>query len=1264
MATINNTGSTLTVPSNGLSGARDFTGTITGGTVIDAFPTLDFGGATLQNLLWQGTLAAYSGVLYDETVTVQGLDGSQGTILLGNATLAVEGDTLVDHVTLRVIGSTAALAIPNFNNDVTLGAAGTIAIFDPGATLDVSGYQFSNDGTINLAGTTDALVAQEYVVNNHGLIALSDGAVFAMLPSTSSGTSFVNAGSITVASGARLVIGPHVAQFTNTGTIVLPDSTSTLEIDDNLASSSLGTIDSAGGTLCIGGTLNNAGQTLTIGAPTGFGALTFDGLDTFGFGTIVGGTVVNTGTVGLGGAGVLNNVVWQGTLVVGNSAAFTTNITLDDPNDLQPSAGGGMRDVVIAGQGGNLYFGNSQVNENDVLSDYNIVDTAEGGISDNSTLTLDSTTTISVVGGTVSTGITLIGGGSLGQGFGLGANLLINNGLINDALSDNQNVYLDGGIFDNAGTILVSGAGNTGFVNAGSFVNTGSVLVSNSATLWLNANPGYVDSGPLANTGLIALDASSTLVMAGTYTSAMLTGIATSGGAVLLTGTLDNTGNTISLAPDSEFDDVTLGPPVGSPDPLAPGLLLSPLIITGGTIQQAGASFILQNLTLDAATWIDSTGPFSLTGTNDTLAFINSALLDSADRIDMSGTGNTLSFDSATFSTPSATIDVTGAGDDVGFTGSTLANTTLDLGGEGGTLTLDGAFNTETLAASATVNVTVSAGGVILATGINQTIVNQGLIDDQSGDLQIGYPPPTPVGDYTFGPLPPGIPQDAFLFDNQGTIIAAGGAGSTFTIGVQTSLTNEGLIQVNNNARLLIENAAYETDDLSYLASPYFSNTGTFAIGNGTIEFAGSVATTGTIAFTTNDTGILIFDTPGTATAGPLLNLGTGDRIEFGGGMTITGVSMIATSTVEVTLNDSTGLPSVDDLSGISFAGDATQFTYGVDATTGDAFIEAIPCFLPGTQIATPTGEVSVERLAVGDTVKTASGETKSLVWIGTGQAVVSRGRRTAATPVIVRKGALADNVPHRDLRITKGHSLYLDGVLIPVEYLINHRSVLWDDMAQVVTVYHLELQQHDLLLANGAPAESFRDDGNRWLFQNAFTNHDLSPKPPCAPVLTGGPVVDAVWRRLLDRAGPRPSVPLTHDPDLHLVVDGVRVEAVSQQDGIYVFALRTQPDDVRIVSRAAVPQELGVARDPRQLGVALRRMAVRQGTRFQTFRIDDPLLTHGFHALEPRTGLRWTNGNAALPRAMFARFAGPCEVVLHLGGTARYIEETLPRVA
>jgi hypothetical protein len=348
-----------------------------------------------------------------------------------------------------------------------------------------------------------------------------------------------------------------------------------------------------------------------------------------------------------------------------------------------------------------------------------------------------------------------------------------------------------------------------------------------------------------------------------------------------------------------------------------------------------------------------------------------------------------------------------------------------------------------------------------------------------------------------------------------------------------------------------------------------------------------------------------------------------------------------------------TPVPTSFIYSGAPFQDPAGNSDPGVQFVATD-----VACFLPNTSILTDRGEIAVEKLQVGDAIVTLSGQTRRLCWIGQGRALATRGRRNAATPVIVRKGALGDNVPNQDLYVTKGHSLFLDEVLIPAEFLVNHRSILWDDQAREVTVYHLELDTHDVLLANGAPAESYRDDGNRWLFQNTNNRWNLPPAPPCAPVQTGGPIVDAVWRRLLDRAGPRPGMPLTRDPDLHLLVDGIRLDAATRTADFYVFNLLEPPAEARLRSRAAVPQEVGVARDARSLGVAVRKIVIRQGTRFRTVLAGDAVLAEGFHAFEADSDCRWTDGNAVLPSEIFAGFSGPVDVVLHLGGIAQYIED------
>ncbi len=329
------------------------------------------------------------------------------------------------------------------------------------------------------------------------------------------------------------------------------------------------------------------------------------------------------------------------------------------------------------------------------------------------------------------------------------------------------------------------------------------------------------------------------------------------------------------------------------------------------------------------------------------------------------------------------------------------------------------------------------------------------------------------------------------------------------------------------------------------------------------------------------------------------------------------------------------------------------------DGRFGTFVTEGPPiCFLPGTMIATPLGETEVERLHPGDTVLTAGGQERRIVWIGAGRVLATRGQRSAATPVIVRKGALAENVPHHDLRISKAHSLFLDGVLIPVEFLVNHRSILWDDRAQEVSLYHIELETHDVLLANGAAAESYRDDGNRWLFQNANDAWGQPPQRPCARVLTEGPVLDAIWQRLLDRSGPRPRLLLTGDPDLHVVVDGQRIDAASRDGAFHVFRLAVPAPDLHVLSRSAAPQELGLHRDPRLLGVALRQVLIRQGTRRRVIEVDDARLTDGFHRFEPDNGWRWTDGDAVLPAALFAGFAGTVELVLHCGAATQYVDD------
>ena len=93
-------------------------------------------------------------------------------------------------------------------------------------------------------------------------------------------------------------------------------------------------------------------------------------------------------------------------------------------------------------------------------------------------------------------------------------------------------------------------------------------------------------------------------------------------------------------------------------------------------------------------------------------------------------------------------------------------------------------------------------------------------------------------------------------------------------------------------------------------------------------------------------------------------------------------------------------------------------------------------------------------------------------------------------------------------------------------------------------------------------------------------------------------------------------------------------------------------------MSRAAVPQELGLARDPRLLGVGLRLIVVRSGSRFRIVQAGDERLTDGFHAFEAEADLRWTDGDAGLPVGAFEGMSGRIEVVLTVASTTHYVDE------
>ena len=153
-------------------------------------------------------------------------------------------------------------------------------------------------------------------------------------------------------------------------------------------------------------------------------------------------------------------------------------------------------------------------------------------------------------------------------------------------------------------------------------------------------------------------------------------------------------------------------------------------------------------------------------------------------------------------------------------------------------------------------------------------------------------------------------------------------------------------------------------------------------------------------------------------------------------------------------------------------------------------------CFMPGTMIRTPAGETRVEELAIGDAVTTADGRSVAIRWIGR-QTVAPAFADQLRLPIRVRANAIADNVPSRDLLLSPDHALMVDGLLIHAGALVNGISIVREsNVPAMFTYYHIETDDHSLILADNAPAETFIDNVDRMRFDNWAEYEALYPEP------------------------------------------------------------------------------------------------------------------------------------------------------------------------
>ncbi|WP_243394457.1 Hint domain-containing protein [Yoonia maritima] len=145
-----------------------------------------------------------------------------------------------------------------------------------------------------------------------------------------------------------------------------------------------------------------------------------------------------------------------------------------------------------------------------------------------------------------------------------------------------------------------------------------------------------------------------------------------------------------------------------------------------------------------------------------------------------------------------------------------------------------------------------------------------------------------------------------------------------------------------------------------------------------------------------------------------------------------------------------------------------------------------VPCFTRGTMIHTPNGPKAIEKLKVGDLVDTLDHGPQAIRWIGTSPiSFVERPLSCKLRPIIIRAGALGPGVPHVDMRVSRQHRMLISSkiaermfnvpqVLIPAVRLLILPNVEIDEEVQEIDYLHLMFDRHQVIWADGAPAESF----------------------------------------------------------------------------------------------------------------------------------------------------------------------------------------------
>ncbi|MFT9381465.1 Hint domain-containing protein [Gluconobacter sp. P5B12] len=320
--------------------------------------------------------------------------------------------------------------------------------------------------------------------------------------------------------------------------------------------------------------------------------------------------------------------------------------------------------------------------------------------------------------------------------------------------------------------------------------------------------------------------------------------------------------------------------------------------------------------------------------------------------------------------------------------------------------------------------------------------------------------------------------------------------------------------------------------------------------------------------------------------------------------------------------------------------------------SNGNTYIGA--CFLAGSMIKTPDGDVAVEEILAGDKViafdwKEGKNVVRPVVWAGKTQASIRYGLPDdeAGYPVRILQNAISDGVPYKDMLITPEHCLFFNGKFVPARMLVNGETIFYDKSITSYEYYHLETDQHSVIISDGVLTESYLDTGNRHTFRQEgnVVNFGGPVKSwegdAAAPLDVDRSFVEPLFHQLQERANKTAQLSksakqsnLTSNSDLHLVTNnGTVIRKAREANGRMVFMIPASAKTVRLVSRASRPCDtIGpFVDDRRQLGVLVGQITLFENSHSKnlTDHYTSGILD-GWNNLE-QENLRWTTGNGFL---------------------------------